>query len=78
MDENTKKIKKMGAWTAAVFAAIFAIVLVFFWLVHYQVSHSAITALGEAFKSGWLLLLIDLVLCAGTYIGYSSYIKNKK
>jgi hypothetical protein len=78
MNDNSKKLKRMAAWTTAIFAAIFAIVLVIFWLIHFQVSHSAFGALGQAFQSGWLLLLIDLVLCAGTYIGYSSYIKNKK
>jgi hypothetical protein len=78
MNDNTKKLKRMAAWTITIFAAIFAIVLVVFWLINFQVSHSAFGALGQAFQASWVLLLIDLVLCAGTYIGYSSYIKNKK
>jgi uncharacterized integral membrane protein len=78
MNDNAKKLRIMATWTVAVFAVIFAIVLVVLWIINYPVSHSAFTALGEAFKSGWPMLLIDLVLCAGLYIGYSLYIKNKK
>jgi hypothetical protein len=78
MDDTAKKLRKMSTWTVAVFAVIFAIVLVVLWIINYPVSHSAFTALGEAFKSGWSLLLIDLVLCVGTYLGYSYYLKSKK
>ena len=78
MNDNTKKLKRMATWTIAVFAAIFAIVLVVLWILNYPLIGSALGALGEAFRLGWPILLIDLVLCAGTYIGYSYYIKRKK
>jgi hypothetical protein len=78
MNDNTKKLRKMATWTIAVFAAIFAIVLVVLWIINYPLSATAFAALGEAFKQGWLLLLIDLVLCGGAYFGYSYYLKSKK
>jgi hypothetical protein len=36
------------------------------------------TALGQAFGEGWLMILITLVLCIGTYFGYFFYINRKK
>jgi cytochrome c oxidase assembly factor CtaG len=71
MNENAKKLKKMATWTIAIFAAILAIVLAVLWIINFPISNSA-------FKLGWPILLLDLVLCAGVYVGYSSYLKNKK
>jgi uncharacterized integral membrane protein len=78
MNENAKKLKKMATWTIAIFAAILAIVLAVLWIINFPISNSAFDALGKAFKLGWPILLLDLVLCAGVYVGYSSYLKNKK
>ena len=78
MDDKNKKLKRMSTWTIAIFAVVFAIVLVIFWLINFQVSHNTFKALGDAFVSSWPILLLDLVLCGGTYIGYSYYLKSKK
>lgn len=78
MDDNKKKLRKMANWTIAIFATIFAIVLVVLWIINYPLSTSAFDALGKAFQAGWVPILIDLVLCAGVYFGYSAYIKGKK
>jgi hypothetical protein len=78
MDENKKKIRKMAVWTIAIFATIFASVLAALWIVIYTGGHSAGAALGQAFGAGWPVLLVDLVLCAGVYFGYTYWLKRQK
>jgi hypothetical protein len=69
----------MAVWTTVIFAAIFASVLEALWVALYNMgSVSAPGALGQAFGSGWPILLIDLVLCAGVYIGYSYFLNHQK
>jgi hypothetical membrane protein len=77
MDDKMKKIKKMGVWTIAIFATIFAVAFTVLWLPNYQVSHNAMSALGQVFAQGWLILVIDLVLCVGVYLGYRLYLNRK-
>jgi hypothetical protein len=78
MDDKTKKLKRMATWTIAVFATIFAVTFVVLWLPLYKMSGSALSAVGEAFAAGWLVLLVELVLCAGGYFGYKLYMDRKK
>jgi len=78
MDEKSKKLKKMVTWIVAVFATIFAIVMAVLWIPLYGVSGSAFGAIGQAFAAGWMMILLDLVLCVGTYLGYSYYVNRKK
>jgi hypothetical protein len=78
MDEKKKKIRRMAVWTIAIFATIFASVLAALWIVIYNGGQSAGAALGQAFGAGWPILLIDLVLCAGGYFGYTTWIKRQK
>jgi hypothetical protein len=78
MDENAKKLKKMATWTVAVFATLFALVMTVLWIPLFNSSGSAINAIWQAFGEGWLIILIAFVLCVGTYIGYSLYLKGKK
>jgi hypothetical protein len=79
MEEKKTKLRKMAVWTIVIFAAIFASVLAALWVALYNVqAASAPVALGQAFGSGWPILLIDLVLCAGAYFGYSYYLNRQK
>jgi hypothetical protein len=78
MDDKKKKLRKMATWTIAVFATIFAVTIAVLWLPIYPASSGAFDALGKVFSAGWLILLIDLVLCVLAYFGYSVYLKNKK
>jgi len=78
MNDKSKKLKRMATWTAAIFATIFAIVMTVIWIPYYNAGGSALAAIGQAFISGWVLILIALVLCVGTYVGYSIYINSRK
>jgi hypothetical protein len=78
MNDNSKKLKKMAIWTAAIFATIFAVVMAVLWIPLFNAGASAIGAVGQAFAEGWLIFLIALLLCVLTYTGYSYYIKRKK
>jgi hypothetical protein len=78
MDDKTKKIKRMATWTIAVFATIFAVTFAVLWLPIYKMSGSTLSAIGGVFAAGWLVLLIDLVLCVGAYFGYRLYLDRKK
>lgn len=78
MNDNTKKLKKMAIWTTAVFATIFAVVMAVLWIPLYNASKSAFGAIGQAFAEGWVIILITLVMCVGTYVGYSYFIDRKK
>ncbi len=79
MDDKKKSLRRMAIWTITIFAAIFAVVLASMWLVTYRTSGGApLQALGAAFGSVWLVLLIVAVLCFVVYFGYSMYLKNKK
>jgi len=78
MDENSKKLRKMATWTAAIFATVFAIVMAVLWIPFYNAGTPAFTAIGRALAAGWVVILIALVLCVGSYLGYSFYIKRKK
>ncbi len=78
MDETKKRIRRMAVWTIAIFATIFASVLAALWLVIYNNGTASGAALGKAFGVGWPILLVDLILCAGLYIGYSYSLNRKK
>ncbi len=78
MDEKKKKLRKMATWTIAVFATIFAVTSAVLWLVNYPTSSGTFDTIGKVFAAGWLIFLIDVVLCGLTYFGYSLYLKNKK
>ncbi len=78
MDEKKKKIKKMAAWTIAIFATIFAVTFAVLWLVSFQTSASALGTIGMIFREAWLIIVLDLVLCAGVFFGYKFYLDAKK
>ena len=79
MDEKKTKLRRMAVWTIVIFAAIFASVMAALWMAIYNMGGaSAGSALGHAFAAGWLILLIDLILCAGAYFGYRYYLNSKK
>jgi hypothetical protein len=79
MDEKKSKLRRMAVWTIVIFAAIFASVLAALWVALYNMgATSASSAIGKAFSSGWPILLIDLVLCAGVYFGYSYFLNRQK
>ncbi|MGA2504858.1 MAG: hypothetical protein ABSG01_12280 [Anaerolineales bacterium] len=77
MNNNTNKLKKMATWTVAIFATIFAVVMAVLWIQLYKGGSPAFSALGQAFAEGWVMILIALVLCAGTYFGYFFYVNRK-
>ena len=77
MDDRTKKIKKMATWTLAVFATVFAVVMAVLWIPLYSSGTPAFAAIGKALVEGWLMIVIALLLCVGTYLGYSLYVKRK-
>jgi hypothetical protein len=78
MDEKKKKLKKMATWTIAVFATIFAVTFAVLWLPVYSLSSTALSAIGSIFSKAWLIILLDLVLCVGAYLGYKFYLDSKK
>jgi hypothetical protein len=79
MDEKKSKVRKMAVWTIVIFAAMFASVLAALWIALYNMgAASASGALGQAFGSGWPILLIDLILCAGVYFGYRYTLNRQK
>ncbi len=75
---NTNKLKRMATWTVAIFATIFAVVMAVLWIQLYSSGTPALTALGQAFAEGWVIILVALILCGGTYLGYSLIINQKK
>ncbi|MGD0752252.1 MAG: hypothetical protein ABSA23_12695 [Anaerolineales bacterium] len=79
MDEKKSKLRRMAVWTIVVFAAIFASVLAALWMALYNMGTvSASGAVGQAFGSGWPILLIDLVLCAGAFFVYRYFLNRQK
>ena len=78
MDDKKKKLKKMATWTIAVFATIFAVTFAVLWLPVYNLSSSALSAIGAIFSEAWVIILIDLVLCVGAFLGYKYYLDSKK
>jgi len=78
MNDNSQKLRKMATWTVAVFATVFAVVMTVLWIPLYNAGTPAFTAIGQALAEGWLMILIVLLLCVGTYLGYSLYINRKK
>ena len=78
MDDKKKKLRKMATWTVAVFATIFAVTFAVLWLPIFKLSNSALSAIGAIFSEAWLIILVDLVLCVGAYVGYRFYLDNKK
>ena len=79
MDEKKSKLRRMAVWTIGIFAAIFASVLAALWIALYNLgATSASGALGQALGSGWPILLIDLILCAGVYFGYRYFLVRQK
>jgi len=77
MDEKTKKLKRMATWTIAVFATIFAVTLAVLWMILYRGGGSAFETIGLVFRQAWLIIVIDLVLCVGAYLGYRYYLNAK-
>ncbi len=78
MDEKKRKIKRMAAWTIAIFATVFAVTFAVLWLVTFQTSSSAIGTIGAIFREAWLIIVLDLVLCAGVFFGYKYDLDAKK
>ena len=78
MDEKTKKLKRMAAWTLTIFATIFTVATAVLWLPIYPVSGGALVALGHVFAAAWPILVIDVVLCAGVFYGYRSFLNRQK
>jgi type VI protein secretion system component VasF len=78
MDEKKFKMRRMAAWTIAVFATIFASVMTVLWTTLFKTGTPAFAATGEAFISSWPVLLIDLVLCVAVYSGYSLFLNRQK
>jgi hypothetical protein len=78
MDDTKKRVRRMAVWTIAIFATIFASVLAALWIVIYNSGTTSGAALGKAFGIGWPVLLVDLILCAGVYFGYSFSVSRKK
>ncbi len=76
MDEKKKKLRRMAAWTIAIFATIFAVTFAVLWLFSYQ--GSGLTTIGSIFRQAWLIIVVDLVLCAGAFAGYKFYLNAKK
>ena len=77
MDEKKKKLRRMATWTIALFGAILAVAFGVLWLVN-QDAGSKTAVLGQVLKSGWLVLLVDLVLCGGVYVVYNLVVNRKK
>ena len=78
MDEKKKKLRRMAVWTIAVFATIFAITFAVLWLPVLPISKTGLSAIGSIFSEAWLIILLDLVLCGGAYLGYKFYLDKKK
>ena len=79
MVEKKSNLRRMAVWTIAIFATIFASVLAALWVALYNVGGgSAFATLGQAFGTGWPILLIDLILCAGVYFGYRYFLNRQK
>ena len=78
MDENTKKLKKMATWTIAIFATIFAVTFAVLFMMSYPLNSSALATIGSVFSQGWLILVLDIVLCGGAFFGYKAYLNAKK
>ncbi len=78
MMDNSKKLKKMATWTIAVFATIFAIVMALLWIPYFNMGHSALTAIGQAFGAGWRIFVVVAILCIAAYFGYKYYLDRKK
>ncbi len=78
MDVKSKKLKKMATWTIAIFATIFAVTFAVLWLVNFKGSGSSLATVGSIFSQAWLIIVIDLVLCVGAFVGYKYYLDAKK
>lgn len=76
MDEKKLKLRRMASWTIAIFATIFAITFAVLWLINFQ--GSGLKTVGTIFGQAWLIILVDLVLCAGAFVGYKLYLDSKK
>ena len=77
MDDKKAKLKKMAIWTITIFGAILAVAFGVLWLLN-QAAGSKTAVLGQVFKTGWPILLIDLVLCGGVYVVYNLVVNRKK
>jgi hypothetical protein len=77
MDQAKTKIKRMATWTVAIFATVLAVTLAALWLFMFPQSESAVAALGNVIVAAWPILLIDLVVCTGLFVGYSAYVRRK-
>ena len=77
-DKKKKQLRNMATWSVAVFATIFAVVMAVLWIPLFNAGSPAFKAVVQAFAAGWVPILLALVLCVGTYIGYSFYLGRKK
>jgi hypothetical protein len=79
MDEKAKKLKKMATWTIAVFATIFAVTTAVLYMVMNPITGgTSWNVLGAVMRSGWLIYVLDVVLCIAAYFGYKVYLDRKK
>jgi len=79
MNDKKKKLSRMATWTVAVFAAVFALTAAIMWLVYYPMTAgSSWNVMVAVLKASWPIFLIDLVLCAGVYVGYKLYLDRQK
>ena len=78
MDEKKNKIRRMAAWTIAIFGTILAVTFAVLWLPIYPQSSNAMVAISQVFASGWVILVLDLVLCGGVYYGYRIFLHSQK
>jgi hypothetical protein len=74
--DDKKKLRRMAIWLIAVFAAAFAIVLTFLYLLYLNagVGSPILQALG----SGWWLILLLGVICVAVYFVYKVILGRKK
>jgi hypothetical protein len=77
-DKKQKKLRNMATWSVTVFATVFAVVMAVLWIPLFNAGNSAFAAVGQAFSAGWVPILLALVLCVGTYAGYTIYLGQKK
>lgn len=77
MDDKVKKIKRMAAWTTAIFATVFAVTFASLWLVNYNTIGKGLAAIGAIFAQAWIIIVIDLVLCGGVFLGYKYFLDRK-
>ncbi len=78
MDEKSNKLRKIGAWTLAVYATVFAVTFATLWLAYYKTLNSELVTIWKIFSTAWGILLADFVLCAGVFMAYKMYLKKRR